>query len=225
MNKKTKKDRKPRPQPKTNRQIPISMIRTMQLLGPRHHLQHAREYPMLGCWIMEGWHEAGLTPVVVAREQEPGKVLFAVCLVDTYCLGIKDAYARTDISLAKFERALPDICRGHPEKISPELAHEVIYGALEYAERYGFQPNPDFKAQMVDQVLDAPDAHPRVDNVAFGKNGKPLFISGPYDDERKSKFIFDTLTRTAGEGNFDFILGIGGDGPDLFGDGDFKDDV
>jgi hypothetical protein len=54
MSKKTKKDKKPRPQPKPNRQIPNSMLRAMKLLGPRHYLQHAREYPILGCWIMEG---------------------------------------------------------------------------------------------------------------------------------------------------------------------------
>ena len=221
MSKKNKKDKKPRPQPKPNRQIPNSMIRAMKLLGPRHYLQHAREYPMLGCWIMEGWYEAGITPVVVAREQEPGKVMFAVCMVDLTCLGVKDAYTRTDFSLSKFERSLPELCAGNPEKCSLELAHEVIYGALEYAERYGFQPHPDFKVLMADLVLDPPDAHPRVDNVAFGKDGKPFYISGPYDDERKREFIFNTLMRTAGQGNFDFIMGLDGM-PDLLDD-DFED--
>ncbi len=209
MSKKTKKEKKPRPQPKPNRQISNSMIKTMKLLGPRHYLQHAREYPILGCWIMEGWYEAGITPVVVAREQEPGKVMFANYMVDLTCLGVKDAYTRTDIPFSRFERSLPEMCNEELEKCSVELAHEVIYGALEFAERYGFKPHPDFEAQMADMMLDMPDAHPRVDHVAFGRDGKPFYMSGPYDDERKRKFVFDTLMRTAGEGNFDFIIGLG----------------
>jgi hypothetical protein len=218
----SQKNKKHRPLPKPDRQIPNSMIRPMKFLGPRHYLEHAREYPILGCWIMEGWYESGITPVLVVREQEPGRVMLASCMVDLTCLGIKDAYTRVDISLSQFERALPDLCSGKPEKCSVDLAHEVIYGALEYAERYGFQPHPDFKVQMVDLVLDPPDAHPRVDNVSFGRAGKPFYISGPYDDERKRKFVFDTLMRTAGEGNFDFMIGLG-ELSDTLGGDDFTE--
>src|SRR3990172_9156233 len=101
MPKKHKKDKKPQ-LPKVNRQISISSIRPIKILGPRYYLQRAREYPILGCWVMKGWQEEGITPVVVARQQEPDKVIFAVCLVDVYCLGIKDAYANADISMRNF---------------------------------------------------------------------------------------------------------------------------
>ena len=209
MPKKHKKDKRPR-LPAENPQIPISSIRPIKMLGPRYYLQHAREYPILGCWIMSGWKDSGITPVVVARQQEPGKVIFAVCLVDLYCLGVKDAYANADISQSKFERELARMCSGAPEPCSVELAHEVIYGSLEYAKRYGFQPHRDFTAQMCDQVLDPPEAHARANHVEFGKNGKPFFASGPYDDERKIDSVINTLMRTAGEGNFDFVIGFDG---------------
>ncbi len=58
-------------------------------------------------------------------------------------------------------------------------------------------------------MLDPPDAHPRVDHVLFGKDGKPFYVSGPYDDERKISFVINTLTRTCGEGNFDYLVGFG----------------
>ncbi len=208
MTRKKKNDKKPR-LPKVNQQIPISRIRPVKMIGPRHYLQHAREYPILGCWVMEGWQESGITPVIVAREQAPDKILFGVCLVDIYCLGIKDAYANADISLSKFERELPGMCNGEPEKCSVELAHEIIYGAMEYAARYGFQPHLDFTAQLVDQVLDPSETHPRKHGVEFGKDGKPFFVSGPYDDERKINSVINTLMRTAGEGNFHYLAGFG----------------
>ena len=94
------------------------------------------------------------------------------------------------------------------------VAHEIMYGGMEYAERYGFEPNPDFTALKTDMMLDAPDAHPRVNNVVFGNDGQPFYISGPFDDNRKIKHINDTLTRTAGEGNFKFIVNLGGMGAD-----------
>ena len=54
MPKKLKKDKRPRP-PKLDSQIPLSRVRPIKIVGPRYYLQHAREYPILGCWIMSGW--------------------------------------------------------------------------------------------------------------------------------------------------------------------------
>jgi hypothetical protein len=129
-------------------------------------------------------------------------------VVDLYCLGIKDAYTRTGYSLNRFERELPRMCQGEPEKISVELAHEIAYGALEYAEKLGFEPHPDFHRLQADLVLDPPDAHPRKNQVAFGKNGKPFYIAGPYDDKYKVMAVLNTLRRTVGEGNFDVLTMI-----------------
>ena len=210
MSKKNTKDKKSRPLPKPNRQIPISLVSKAALIEPGLPLLHARDFPLYGCWIMEGWRDAGITPVIVAREQEPGKIMFGVYMVDLYCLGIKDVFTRTDYSLNRFERELPKLCSGAPQQCSVELAHEVIYGGLEYAEKLGFQPHPDYHKQMADLMLDPPDAHPRVDHVAFGKDGKPLYVSGPYDDEQKINFVMKTLTRTCGTGNFDYLVGFGG---------------
>jgi hypothetical protein len=210
MSKKTAKDKKSRPLPKPNRQIPISLVRKAALIEPGLPLQHARDFPLYGCWIMEGWQDAGITPVIVAREEEPGKIMFGVYMVDLYCLGIKDVFTRTDYSLNRFERELPKLCSGAPQQCSVELGHEVIYGGLEYAKKLGFQPHPDYHKQMADLMLDPPDAHPRVDHVAFGKDGQPFYVTGPYDDQRKISFVIKTLTRTCGAGNFDVLAGFGG---------------
>ncbi|HLF89011.1 MAG TPA: hypothetical protein VI451_08715, partial [Anaerolineales bacterium] len=205
--------KKPRA-PKPNWQTPRSRIRPIRMLGPRDYLQHAREYPIMGCWVIDGWEEQGITPVIVARQQAPDKVIFAVCLMDIYCLGVKDAYANADFSLAKFQHELPTMCNGAPKECTVELAHEIIYGGLEYAARYDFQPHRDFTAQMCDKVLDPPEVHPRSHDVTFGKDGKPFYVSGPYDDERKINSVIKTLTRTAGEGNFHYLVGFGP--PDFF---------
>jgi hypothetical protein len=73
-----KEDKRPRPLPKPNRQIPNSLIRPMTAIGQNPYLLNAREYPFYGCWIMAGWKEAGITPIIVAREQEPGRLMFGI---------------------------------------------------------------------------------------------------------------------------------------------------
>ena len=210
MKKGKKRDKKSRPLPKPNRQIPNSMIRPMTTIGLSQYILNAREYPIHGCWIMAGWQDEGITPVVVARLQEADRIMFGVYMVDLYCLGIKDAFTRADFTLNRFNRELPKLCAGDPIPCSVELAHEVIYGALEYAAKLGFQPHPDFKKQMADLILDPPEVHPRANHVSFGKDGKPFYVSGPYDDEYKSKFVINTLMRTCGTGNFDYIVGLDG---------------
>ncbi|MGC8856087.1 MAG: hypothetical protein ACP5QU_04740 [Anaerolineae bacterium] len=214
MPKKQKKDKKPR-LPKVNTQIPISRVRPLQFTSPRQVLQHAREYPIYGCWVMEGWQEKGITPVVIARQQSLETLIFAVYLVDLYCLGVKDAFANPGISKTRFMRELPGLCNNAPQPCSVELAHEIVYGALEYAKQYGFSPHPDFTRQMADQVLDPPEAHPRSGKVEFGKNGKPFFVAGPYDDKRKIQQVLSTLQRTAGEGKYHYLITLDPDDLDF----------
>ena len=213
MSKKSKKGKGSRPLPKPNRQIPNSSIRPFIAFGQSPYLQNARVYPLHGCWIMDGWQDTGITPVIVARIQDNDRIMFGVYMVDYYCLGIKNAYTRVDYSRNRFERELPKLCANVPVSCSVELAHELIYGALEYAEKLGFEPHPDFSKQKADQILDPVDAHPRTNGVTFGKDGKPLYVSGPYDSEMKSRSVINTLTRTCGPGNFDYLVALG-DMPD-----------
>jgi hypothetical protein len=192
--------------PKNDRQISISRIRPVQFLTPRYYLQNAREYPIFGCWVHQGWREAGITPVIIARQQSDDKVIFCNCMVDLYCLGVKDAFADADIPVKHFRRELVQMCHDSPEECSPEVAHELIYGSIEFATRYGFQPSPDFKKQMADLVLAPLDAYPRNKKIKFGRKGKPFYIAGPYDDAQRVYQILDTLIRTAGEGKFDYLV-------------------
>lgn len=87
---------------------------------------------------------------------------------------------------------------------SYEEADSEEDGGVEYAARWGFRPDADFKLAQL--VLDSPDAHPVTGRIEFGKEGKPLFISGPHDNVQA---ILQQLMRTAGEGNFDYVAQLG----------------
>lgn len=194
-----------------------SLQRAVSMLHPAlHHLRQARHYPLENCWVQKNWQDSGLAVVCVARRQPDGNIVFGVYLVDYYCLGVKDAYFNVDIPPAVFQRDfLPKIFRsaGTPTRISPDLAHEIVYGAAEYAQQFGFRPHADFKRAQL--ILDPPEAHPRTGAVTFGKDGQPFYISGPYDNVDA---IMRQLARTAGEGNFHFMTRLEEMSDDLFVD-------
>jgi hypothetical protein len=176
--------------------------RTVQDNPALNVIRRARGYPVLGCWTQPGWDQSGLAVVVVARRQPDGPVVFGTFLVDYYCLGVKDAYCNADVPNGRFvNEYLPRMLMDErPLEITPDLAHELIYGSIEFAARWGFRPHPDFK--LAQQVLDPPEDHPLSDQIQFGKDGKPFYVSGPHDNVNA---IMRQLARTAGEGHFDFM--------------------
>jgi hypothetical protein len=177
------------------------------------HIHQARNYPIEGCWTQPDWKEHGLAVVVIARLQPDGNLVFGNYLVDTYCLGLKDTYCNADVPPGQFRRDyLPKIFPADPPvDISPALAHEIIYGGIEYAAQFGFHPHADFRLSRY--ILDPPDLHPRTGEVEFGHDGKPLYVEGPHDN---TNAILRQLARTAGEGNFDYLVQVAGPpaGPD-----------
>jgi hypothetical protein len=218
-----KKGEKKKQQKTLKRRSAANVQRRTQRAGsavsPLHHVRQARGYPLEGCWIQKDWQEGGLAVIVIARRQPDGNLVFGNYLVDYFCLGLKNTFFNVDITPGEFRNSmLPRMFAdaGQPMEISPALAHEIIYGAIEYADRYGFKPQRDFRNSQY--VLDLPGEHPRSGKVEFGKDGKPLYISGPYDNADR---IIHQLMRTAGEGNFDYVVQVSGE-EEVFLDDDFE---
>ncbi len=197
---KKKDQQKPR-KPKVDPMAGMPRPKPISFYGSIQSLRQAREYPILGCWIMNGWQDQGITPVVVARQQAEDKVIYATFLVDIFCLGVKDVLWKVDVSLKQFHRNLPRLCSDMPEPCEISLAHELIYGSIDYARQYGFKPHPNFAEASL--ILNPLEKHPPKHKVKFGKDGKPFFVAGPYDNARA---IVNQLVLTAGEGNFDYIV-------------------
>jgi len=78
-----------------------------------------------------------------------------------------------------------------------ELGRQIVYGAIGYARELGFEPHSDFRRAA--GYLGAWDGECE---LAFGRDGKPMYISGPYDDGER---IIRNLHRSLGEGNHDFM--------------------
>jgi len=201
---------------RTEKKSAQRLSQLMSIVSLHSILSQARSYPLEGCWVQEKWKDGGLAVVVVARCQPNGNLAFGNYLVDYYCLGLKDTFCNADVPANVFRHdALPKMyhAAGRPISISPDLAHEIIYGSIEYAAQFRFHPHRDFRDSQL--LLDPPEMRPRSGAVEFGKDGKPFYIAGPHD---YPDAIMRQLMRTVGAGHFNYLMPLGEplDEPDDF---------
>ncbi len=169
---------------------------------PARILRRAREMPIEGAWVQEGWQERGAAIVVVARTNSSENVVFGNYVVDYMCTGVKDTAFATNVAPEVFDNeVIPRLYSGvPPAAISPDLAHEIVWGAVEYAESLGLRPVSAFRESQ--RVLSAPDSFERSGVVQFGYQGRPAYIPAPQDNQAA---ILTRLIDSVGLGNFYYI--------------------
>lgn len=165
------------------------------LLSPNKLIkERGRTYPIVECYINRNWKKEGLAQIVIIRKMGGDKFLLGSYIVDTFCLGLKDCFAKImdEYELEKYKAEAPFV----EIECDADLAQNIIYGAIEYAEDLGFKPHTDFN--VAQYVLNDVDDIEYIE-IEFGKNGKPFYIQGPYD---KPLHILATLDKNVGEGNY-----------------------
>jgi hypothetical protein len=166
----------------------------------------AASWPVVETLISRDWQNyQSLATILIARQSpKTGRVAAGSFLVDLACLGVKQAQVSLYKDIAEYRGGMRAHLMGHRPMVPGEfnLAAKIVLTGLEYAEQLGFKPDAVYaQAQYVLAGAD-PQADPTPVPTG-GPNGKPLFVSGPYDDVPQ---IMAQLTRTVGDGNFDFVI-------------------
>jgi hypothetical protein len=185
-----------------------------------------REDALIGCWISPGWSssiqaperpdwpgsglsertgQSGLVTVLVARDRGGSTAGVCFYLVDTWCLGVKDAAGPRSMNRRRLGGFIQQISGAWDEpavEVPLDLGRQIVYGAIGYAGELGFEPHADFEPAA--GYLGAWDGKCE---LTFGRDGKPMYISGPHDDADK---IIRKLHRDLGDGNYDFVHMISG---------------
>jgi len=141
--------------------------------------------------------------VLVAAPDGHNRLAACAYLVDTWCLGVKNALgpkrtARRDLDALKRLYFAQWGSPGIP--IPVELAQHLVLGAVEYARRLGFEPHRDFRRA---RGLLGPWPGPSA--ITFGRDGKPYYVNGPYEDPQR---VLATLERTVGRDGFHYIVSL-----------------
>ncbi len=167
--------------------------------------EKARNLPIGKCYIAPpDWQESGMAHIIITRVRPNGNLVLCSFLVDTFCLGVKDANYHENITPEKVQDYLYKCKIGMGlEEISYNEAHNIIYGAIAFAEEGGIKPTKDFDPAGYILEEDTDDI-PLIE-YEFGKNGKHFLIVHP---DRKDMPYFHILKKNLGD-NFDFILPCG----------------
>ena len=161
------------------------------------------------------------------------QVAGAIFLVDIYCLGVKDVITMIGPEWKWNERLQQQRDSGRRlDKISPEAARKLVEGSVEYARSPGIAPHRDWI--HASPIFGDVDASLCLTEFEFGKDGKPLFVAGPYDTPERVQQIMSALANSTGEGNYHYMLPTGedelflgedDDDDDEFEDADDMDDI
>lgn len=176
------------------------------------------------CWVNAGWSRSveldgaaqwagwdpgasdseevrGLVCVLVALESaQSSKAQVAGFLLDVWCLGVKNALPPEPMTTARLARHRGEYFSSYEAhvQVPAELARALVFGAADYARSLGFEPEADFDeaaAVLGEPAVPCP--------IRFGRDGKPFYVNGPYDDPES---VLATLRRTLGEGGFDYAI-------------------
>jgi hypothetical protein len=180
--------------------------KAVQMLSPDKYIrQKARTLPVYECKVNNNWAEAGLANLSIARKHTNGNLTMGFYMVDLKCLGVKDAHYHFNISEHQY-REIIERFESHMqvETISYELAHNIVYAALEYAEDLGFAPHRDFTS-VARYILEEDTDDIELIDIDCGAEGKPLYVRDEEDTDKQAKAIIAQLEKTAGPGNYDFI--------------------
>ncbi len=174
-------------------------------LSPKGYIRKvARKLPV-ECKILGSWEERGNTQILVIRKKLNGDAIVGFFMVDLWCLGLKDTFFRYNMNEFEYEALMEQFNTqfGVDDQLitcSPQLAFNIIYGAVEYAEDLGFSPPKDFA--ITEYLLDDVDDVEYM-GVEFGRNGQPYYMPGPDDNIQR---VLNTLNKNVGEGNYDYAI-------------------
>lgn len=157
------------------------------------------DWPVHEALVNVGWEDENQLATVSIARRHPrhDRMAFGSFIVDLQCLGIKNVIYKRNRDLLDYERRTRAVVLSANTEvipIAPALAAKIVAEGLAYAKSLGFDPHPDFETARV--VLDGLDPNDDPTPVPVGgKDGKPLYISGPYDD---SMAIIEQLTDRLG---------------------------
>ena len=147
-------------------------------LSPEQYVREkARTLEIGDCFINDGYDECGLGNIIVTRLHKGGRKTIGVYLVDMFCLGVKDAFYRLRMDDIEYDGFIQTISsKYHLNKISYNEAHNLIYGAIEFADEAGIAPCKDFA--LAKYILEEDTEAVPLIEYEYGKDGKHLLIVG-----------------------------------------------
>ncbi|MET0675325.1 MAG: hypothetical protein ABW175_05955 [Bradyrhizobium sp.] len=163
----------------------------------------ASQAPIRGCFLTGSQFEAGMGTLMLVRGATNIHVEMVSFLLDTFCLGVKDAMYKS-VEGEVFENYLETANAVEPLlEVDPAYARKLLRDLVAWSQSLGFPPHADFAAlerMFGDVDADASDAV-----FTFGHDGKPLYIPGPHDSPYLIRQRVELLRKQLGDDGYDLV--------------------
>ncbi|HAH22829.1 MAG TPA: hypothetical protein DCL77_03560, partial [Prolixibacteraceae bacterium] len=199
--------------------------KVVQMLSPENYIRKkARTLPIYECLVSSEWEEVKMCTVVIAREHVNGSITFCTYVVDLGCLGVKDSMFQFNVSVIQYRDILEKLgTEMEMVNIDYALAHNIVLAGVEYAAEFGFKPCKEYES-ITKFMLEEDTDEIELIEIECGKEGKPFYVQGPFEDMSRANWIIAQLERTAGPGNYNYILKVGDEFMDDYEDDELDDE-
>lgn len=137
--------------------------------------------PIADALVPRNLFDVGMGMIIFSRKLPDGRLALASFLVDSFCLGVKNAlYKILDSQeYAQIVEQSNSWSEGTLESEEPAYARKLVESAAAYAKSLGFDPHPDY--QIAKTLFGNVNSADCTEEFEFGLNGKPVYIAGPDD--------------------------------------------
>lgn len=174
-----------------------------QAFSPQRFVRERMRTVKIGkCYMFadEEWRD-GLGYVIVIREHTGGKKSFAAYLIDRWCVGVKDTFFNVRQDDDSIEELLSRVGEYRLQEVSYNEAHNMVWGAVDYAEEAGIKPHKDFATTQYFLEEDT-DEIPLIE-YEFGKDGKHYLVAK--SQLELSKYL-QTMKKNLSEDEYSFVV-------------------
>jgi hypothetical protein len=162
----------------------------------------AAHAPIQHCFLTEAVFDIGMVTLVLARGATPHYIAFSAFLIDVFCLGIKDVMFES-VESEVFEIYMDATDAGSPMvSVDPGYARRLLRDLAAWSQSIGFAPHRDFTA--VERVFGDVSADASDAGFRFGRDGKPVYISGPTETAPLIRRRIAQLQKYLGDDGFGF---------------------
>jgi len=155
----------------------------------------AARAPVADVYTPESLFETGMGSVWFSRTLEDGRYALGVFLVDTFCLGVKNAMY-TILEPEQYHVQMENFL--HLSGVAfipqePAYARKLVESAIAYARELGLSPHADYK--IAKEIFGGVDASDSDAVFAFGRDGNPVYMPGPDDSPTEQRRVIKQLER------------------------------
>ncbi len=159
--------------------------------------------PIYQCLLQkQSLADEGVGILIFARKPAAGTVALSSFMLDSYCLGVKNAYF-IERDLAEADWIIDSMIETAPAiPVEPGYARKLLHELVAWSRSLGIEPHEDYAE--AEALFGDVSTEGQVIEFPFGLEGKPVLVPGPEDTPAQLRRWSERLTLAVGADGFEW---------------------